>query len=175
MCQIKKPLKKDCGTANPGGVARIVAIPKEYVESLGDNTNGVVSTITLVSGEKMTEMPFNKKTAKTVQGFKGDDPNFMNCTHGIDLDIPYITGVNNDAISSMIGVELLVFTKLNTGKWFILGDKSNGIYLTGGEGTSDAQGGKNTQGLKLLGEVFTHLPYEIEGTFAGTFLPDNLP
>jgi hypothetical protein len=171
-CTLKKADPKPCNIANPGGVADIYAIPQHDIANWGTIVDGKISTgMTLVATKVFTQIPFNKKTAKVTQGFKGDDPNFMNCTHGIELDIPFLTGKNNDAISSMIGVELIAFAQLNTGLWFMLGDEKNGIFLTGGEGTSGEQGGKNTQGLKLIGEYFAKLPIEIDAVFVKTLIP----
>lgn len=129
-------------------------------EPYATSVNGVVNAIGLDSGKKFVKIKNTRGTGQFTDTSATAENGVENITHEYTLSIDSFSAENKKFTESLVGRELVLLTKLKSGKYAALG-LDGGLYLSGSVLTVNAT--DNSRALTFSGEALNYVP-EVDAT-----------
>ena len=161
-------LVRDC-QPSMGGIVEAHAINKEYLEEI-TASEGIVSAITLASGEKFKSYYFNRNTGSMTSNYTLDPATGVRfVTTDLVLQFNRMETAKRVEVTALAQNELALIVKDANGKYWLLG-KDEPVMATAGEGvTGTARGDRNGYGITLQ-DTSLEMPYEVDAALVATLL-----
>lgn len=129
-------------------------------EAYSTSVNGIVNAIGLDSGKKFVKIKNTKGTGAFTDTSATAENGVETITHEYTLSIDSFSAENKKFTESLSGREVVLLTKLKSGKYAALG-LDGGFYLTGSVMT--VNGTDNSRALTFSGEALNLVP-EVDAT-----------
>lgn len=144
-----------------GGIVEAYAINKEHIGEM-TLTEGVVSAITLATGEKFKTFSFARNTGSMTSTYTSDPATGVRyVTTDLVLQFNRMETAKRVEIMALAQNELCLVVKDANGKYWLLG-KDEPVMATGAEGvTGTARGDRNGYSITLQ-DTSLEMPYEVD-------------
>ena len=143
-----------------------LAILSGSTEPYATSVNGVINAIGLASGKKFVKIKNTRGTGQFTDTGATAENGVETITHEYTLSIDSFSAENKKFAESLSGRELVLLTKLKSGKYAALGI-DGGLYLSGSVLT--VNGTDNSRALTFTGEAVNFVP-EIDATIIASLI-----
>ena len=152
-----------------GGIVEAHAINKEHLEKV-TAADGIVSEITIATGEKFKSYYFNRNTGSMTSTYTLDPATGVRyVTTDLVLQFNRMETAKRVEVTALAQNELALIVKDANGKYWLLG-KDEPVMATAGEGvTGTARGDRNGYGITLQ-DTSLEMPYEVSESTIATLI-----